>query len=196
MRNEWDAWYRQATPPWDIGRPQPAIERLADAGEIQSPVLDSGCGTGEHALMLAARGHDVLGVDIAPFAIEQARRKAAERGLAAEFDVGDILHLDGLGRTFMTVIDSGAFHVFEDDDRARYVKSLASVVKPAGVVHLLCFSERTPGTFGPRRVTQAEVSSAFAEGWSVERIDAVRFEVDPSFTHEPPHGWLAKIVRR
>jgi 2-polyprenyl-3-methyl-5-hydroxy-6-metoxy-1,4-benzoquinol methylase len=53
---------------------------LADAGEIESPVLDSGCGTGEHALMLAERGFEVLGLDIAPTAIERARDKARERG--------------------------------------------------------------------------------------------------------------------
>ena len=196
MSNPWDEWYRHETPPWDIGRPQPAFVRLADTTEIQSPVLDSGCGTGEHALMLAARGYEVLGVDIAPVAIERARHKAIERVLAAEFEVGDILRLDRLGRSFRTVIDSGAFHTFDDTDRARYVESLAAVVEPSGIVHLLCFSERTPGELGPRRVTQAELRDAFADGWTVERIDAERFEVDPAFMRERPHGWLAKIIRR
>ena len=60
--------------PWDIGRPQAVWIRLADAGEIAAPVLDSGCGTGEHALLLAERGMEVLGVDVAPTAIGLARR--------------------------------------------------------------------------------------------------------------------------
>jgi hypothetical protein len=88
------------------------------------------------------------------------------------------------------------FHVFDDDDRARYVMSLASAIEDGGVVHLLCFSERTPGTYGPRRVTQAELRTAFADGWDVERIDEARFDVRPDFSAERPYAWLARIVRR
>src|SRR5439155_4357581 len=89
----WDATYRSGRPPWDIGRPQPAFVRLADAGEIAEPVLDCGCGTGEHALMIAERGMEVVGVDFAPAAIDEARRKAAERGLSVDFQVADALDL-------------------------------------------------------------------------------------------------------
>ena len=97
----WDASYTAGTlPPWDIGRPQPAFVRLADDGLLRGQVLDAGCGTGEHALLAAARGADAVGVDIAPSAIERARGKAAERGLAARFEVADVLDLAGLGMTF------------------------------------------------------------------------------------------------
>jgi len=190
----WDQTYRQGWAPWDIGRPQPAFVRLADAGEIAEPVLDCGCGTGEHALMLAARGREVVGIDIAPAAIEAALRKASERGLTVDFQVADALELSRLGRRFATVIDSGVFHTFADPERARYVASLAGVVRPGGVLHLLCFSELTPGDVGPRRVTQAELRTAFADGWVVERIEADRFEVLEDFPTRP-YAWLAKIVR-
>jgi SAM-dependent methyltransferase len=168
--------------------------RLADAGEFTSPVLDSGCGTGEHALMLAERGLEVLGVDVAPTAIGLAREKAIKRGLSAEFEVGDVLALDRLGRRFATVVDSGVFHTFDDADRPRYVASLASAIEPGGVVHLLCFSEETPGDWGPRRVTQSELRDAFADGWTIERITGERFDVRGGFVDEP-HAWLARIVR-
>jgi SAM-dependent methyltransferase len=192
----WDEAYTQGGAPWDIGRPQPAFVRLADTGEFTPPVLDSGCGTGEHALMLAERGLEVLGVDVAPAAIGLAREKAAQRGLSAQFDVGDVLALDGLGRTFATVLDSGVFHTFDDTDRVRYVASLASVLGTGGVIHLLCFSEHTPGDWGPRRVTQAELREAFADGWQVERIEAARFEVrEGAGVEGRPHAWLARIVR-
>jgi SAM-dependent methyltransferase len=190
----WDAVYVSERAPWDIGRPQAAFAELADAGEIGSPVLDSGCGTGEHALMLAGRGLTAMGIDVAPTAIHAARRKAIERGLDVDFEVGDVLALDRLERTFATVIDSGVFHVFDDGDRARYVSSLATVLDPGGVLHLLCFSELTPGDTGPRRVTQAELHAAFAGGWRVDRIDASRFEVRPDYP-VLPHAWRARIVR-
>ena len=123
----WEAVYQQDQVPWDIGRPQAVFVRLADAGEITGPVLDSGCGTGEHTMLLASRGIDVLGIDVSRTAIDRARQKATERGLDADFQVGNVLALHHLGRTFATIIDSGVFHTFSDEDRVRYVASLASV---------------------------------------------------------------------
>ena len=68
--HDWDESYARDTPaPWDIGRPQPAFARLADDGLLVGRLLDAGCGTGEHALLAAAKGADALGVDIAPRAM-------------------------------------------------------------------------------------------------------------------------------
>jgi cyclopropane fatty-acyl-phospholipid synthase-like methyltransferase len=144
--------------------------------------------------MVAERGMEVVGVDIAPAAIDAARRKAEERGLSVDFRVADALHLGDLGRRFSTVLDSGVFHTFSDADRPTYVESLASVVAPGGVVHLLCFSELTPGDYGPRRVTQPELRSAFADGWEVQRIEPERFDVTGDFPVRP-YAWLVRIVR-
>jgi cyclopropane fatty-acyl-phospholipid synthase-like methyltransferase len=192
----WEGAYSRGWAPWDVGHPQPAFVALADAGDITSPVLDSGCGTGEHALLFASRGLTAVGVDISGTAIARAKEKAAERELDCEFVVADVLALDKLGQRFRTIVDSGVFHVFDDAARPRYVQSLASAIEDGGVVHLLCFSERTPGTDGPRRVTQAEIRSAFADGWDVASIEADRFDVRPDFSSERPYAWLARIVRR
>src|SRR5919109_3846614 len=88
------------TPPWDIGRPQPAFVALAQAGAIRGRVLDVGCGTGEHALMAAGLGLEATGVDAAPTAIAIARGKARDRGLTARFLVWDALRLASLGEQF------------------------------------------------------------------------------------------------
>jgi cyclopropane fatty-acyl-phospholipid synthase-like methyltransferase len=192
----WDAVYAAAVPaPWDIGRPQPAFVRLADDGLLSGRVLDAGCGSGEHALLAAARGADAVGVDISPRAIEKARRKAAERGLAARFEAADALSLGQLGLTFDTVIDSGLFHVFDDHDRTRYVTSLASALRPGGTCHLMCFSDRQPGSFGPRRVSKDELLAAFSDGWTVTGIVADTFEVNPQFGSTTAQAWLATIRR-
>jgi cyclopropane fatty-acyl-phospholipid synthase-like methyltransferase len=192
----WDSAYEAGSrPPWDIGRPQPAFVRLADGGLLSRRVLDAGCGTGEHALLAAARGADAVGVDVSPRAIEQARRKADERGLTVRFEVADALSLGELGLTFDTVIDSGLFHVFDDTGRARYVTSLASVLPPGGTCYLMCFSDRQPGTFGPRRVRQEELRSAFSDGWAVTTMVAEAFEVNPGFGAPEAQAWLATIRR-
>jgi SAM-dependent methyltransferase len=198
MTNWWNDAYTAGSPaPWDIGRPQPAFVRLAEAGRLTGRVLDVGCGTGEHALLAASHGADAVGVDVAPAALEQARAKAAERGLTARFMVGDALDLGSLGLagTVDTVIDSGVFHVFSDDERPRYVASLASVLRPAGITYLMCFSDRQPGEFGPRRVSQDDLRKAFADGWSVESISADSFDINPLQGATHAEAWLA-VLRR
>ncbi len=170
--HDFDASYASEIPPaWDIGRPQPAFDRLSKAGGLVGSVLDAGCGTGEHALLAASLGHEALGVDLSAKAIDSAVTKAAERGVEARFLVADALRLVDLGERFETVLDCGLFHVLDDDERKRYVESLAAVVPPGGRYHMLCFSDGQPGDWGPRRVTQDEVRTAFSEGWEVESIE-------------------------
>jgi SAM-dependent methyltransferase len=181
------------TPPWEIGRPQPVFVKLADNGEIHGRVLDAGCGTGEHVLMAASRGLDATGVDAAPSAIAIGQRKASERGLTARLLVWDALRLGDMGERFDTVLDSGLFHVFDDERRARYVEALATVLGPGGRYLMCCFSDRQPGDWGPRRISQDEIRSSFAGNWKVESIEAAEFET----TLKPPtaQAWLSRIVR-
>jgi cyclopropane fatty-acyl-phospholipid synthase-like methyltransferase len=194
----WDTAYVAAeAPPWDIGEPQPAFARLAAGGLLDGHVLDVGCGTGEQAMLAAASGADAVGVDVSAAAIAKARRKAADRGLDVRFEVADALSLADLGLTFDTVLDSGLFHVFDDSDRAAYVSSLASVLEPGGTCYLMCFSDRQPGDFGPRRVTQDELRAAFADGgcWAVRSIIADSFTLNRSLGISSAQAWLATIDR-
>ena len=184
--------------PWDIGKPQKQFTAIAD--RVTSPVLDAGCGTGEHALFFAARGHRVIGIDFVEEAIRRARVKAAERDLPVEFLVKDATTLADWGEWFSSVIDCGLFHVLSDDDRRRYVQGLARVVEPGGQLFLLCFSDEEPGTEGPRRVSREELYDAFADDWEVESVQPARCEVNPEFTEVKfseggPKVWFA-VVRR
>jgi SAM-dependent methyltransferase len=193
-----DAAY-DGTPPWDIGRPQPVFQSLADSGVLHGRVLDAGCGTGEHTLMAAAMGLDAIGVDSSPKAIALARDKATRRRLPARFLVADALALDALDERFDTVLDSGLFHVFDDADRPRYVAALAAVLRSGGWLFLMCFSERQPGTLGPRRVTRGEIEESFADGWRVDSIKPAQFAVTEGsaamFGGAAAEAWLARIVR-
>ena len=191
-----DAYAGSVAAPWDIGKPQPAIVRLAERGLLSGRVLDAGCGTGENTLLAASSGADAVGVDVSPRAIARARDKAATRGVKARFEVADALSLGDLGLTFDAIIDSGLFHVFDDDSRSRYVASLASVLRSGGRCYLMCFSDRQPGNLGPRRVSQDELRAAFSEGWTVVSIEADTFEVNPGiFGSTTAQAWLATIDR-
>src|SRR5947209_9475510 len=122
-----DALYA-GTPPWDIGRPQPAFASLAGAGALTGRVLDAGCGTGEHTLMAAGLGLDATGIDLAATALRTAERKARQRGLTARFLRWDALRLAELGQAFGTVLDCGLFHLFDGHDRAAYTRGLRTVL--------------------------------------------------------------------
>jgi 2-polyprenyl-3-methyl-5-hydroxy-6-metoxy-1,4-benzoquinol methylase len=144
--------------------------------------------------MLAAQhGADAMGVDIAELAIERARAKAKERGIRATFKVADALHLEQLGLLFDVVTDSGVFHVFDDEQRPIFVHSLRSALRPGGMYYMMCFSDRQPGDWGPRRVSKAELRSAFAVGWSIDLIEPALFDV--AIDSNGAQAWLVEIQR-
>jgi SAM-dependent methyltransferase len=190
----WDASYHDGPAPWDVG-PQPAIMRLATAGGFTGAVLDVGCGSGDNALLVAASGLPVLGVDVAETALALARGKAEERGIDAEFVAADAFALDRLGRTFDTVLDCGMFHTCDVAERTTYVASLSSVTEPGATLYLLCFSDVGADT-GPHPVAEHDLRSAFtsASGWTVVSIE-------PDRVHTRFHGddgapaWLATMKR-
>ena len=151
---------------------------------------------GEQTLLAASSGADALGVDVSPLAVERARAKAATRGISARFEVADALSLEGLGLDFDTIIDSGLFHVFDDESRVRYVASLASVLRPGGHLYLMCFSDRQPGAFGPRRISQDELRAAFGDGWTIIALQPDAFEINPGdFGTATAQAWLATVSR-
>ncbi|MBV9291472.1 MAG: class I SAM-dependent methyltransferase [Frankiales bacterium] len=194
--HEWDESYRRdEPPPWDIGRPQPMFLELAEQGRFSGRLLDAGCGTGEHTLLAAAKGADAFGVDLSSTAIDAARAKAAARGLAARFESGDLLTMELPAGGFATALDSGVFHVFDDVSRARYVGVLADALRPEGRLYLMCFSDRQPGDWGPRRVSEAELRDAFASGWEIERLERALFDINPMPEASDVQAWLL-VARR
>jgi 2-polyprenyl-3-methyl-5-hydroxy-6-metoxy-1,4-benzoquinol methylase len=189
---DFEAAYAGA-PPWDIGAPQPAFAALAADGRLRGRLLDVGCGTGEHVLLAAAAGCDAVGIDIAPSAIRRAEAKANERGISARFTVGDARDLASSAERFDVVLDCGLFHVFDDEDRGRFVASLASVTRPGGHYFMLCFSDMEPPGWGPRRITQDEIRAAFDDGWHVDAIEPS--ELDVTIRAEPVRSWFSSIAR-
>jgi SAM-dependent methyltransferase len=203
-RERFNDAYEAGTPPWVIGEPQPAIAALEQAGQIRGKVLDAGCGLGEHTMLLTALDYDVLGIDFAPNAVEQARANAAAKGIDARFEVADATNLDA-EPGYDTVIDSAVFHIFGDDaDRARYVASLHRAIRPGGTLHLLALSDAGRG-FGPQ-VGEAQIRDAFADVWELEALDATTYRGVVGEAHAEALGlavgtkveepaWLARARR-
>ncbi|HKM56711.1 MAG TPA: SAM-dependent methyltransferase, partial [Isosphaeraceae bacterium] len=76
----------------------------------------------------------------------------------------------------------------------------ATVLRPGGSVHILCFSDQEPPGQGPRRVTRQEIRDAFRDGWKVTEIREARFQTTDhpearTFSPGGPRAWLASITR-
>ncbi|MGE2834782.1 class I SAM-dependent methyltransferase [Mycobacterium sp. SMC-4] len=201
--SRFDDFYKNHTPPWVIGEPQPAVVALEQAGLITGRVLDVGCGTGEHTILLSRLGYDVLGVDGSPEAVEQCRRNAARQGVDARFAVADALDL-GPTPTYDTILDSALFHIFDDADRPRYVDSLHRATTVDSTVHVLALSDAGRG-FGPQ-VGETTLREAFRDGWELESLEtttyrgviteihAGQYGLAPG-THVDEPAWLARFRR-
>jgi cyclopropane fatty-acyl-phospholipid synthase-like methyltransferase len=59
---------------------------------------------------------------------------------------------------FDIIIDSGLFHVMADEERPIFVNQVHRVLKPCGKYFMLCFSDKEPEGYGPRRISKAEMS--------------------------------------
>ncbi len=168
-------------PPWDIGAPQPAMAALLEKYPPTGPVLDLGCGSGDLAIYLARRGHQVLGIDFVEAAILDARRKAdslpPETSRLLEFRITDALSPSRLQKKFGAVLDSGFYHLFDADQCDELVDEVASTLLPQGRYYLHEFAIEFPAPNLPRQIEAAELEARFTvdRGWRILEIQSVEF---------------------
>lgn len=148
---------------------------LEALGGFSGDVLDIGCGLGDNAIFLASRGHSVTGVDGSQAAIDQARTRAAEAGVAVTFEVADATKLPEYGDQFIsrfdTVVDSALFHCLDDDGRQAYAAGLYRATRSGARLHLYCFSEGSiNGVIAPMAAIPVDNirDTLTANGWRID----------------------------
>lgn len=196
--------YRSGVPlPWDLSGPTPFVVRLESEGQFHGLVLDSGCGTGENAIYLAGRGHDVVGADAAPTALARARERAEARGVTVRWVQTDVRSMADDDSAFDTVLDSGLFHLLGEDDQIRYAETLRRVCRAGAIVHLFAMNtdERNfnePHGWAPscgrNGTAEKTIRQAFGLGWTIEALDRTSMDVMvPGQGQRVRHFWLARI---
>ncbi len=158
---DWNESYAQDFLPWDTGRPDPLLTKFVESGRVTpGRALEVGCGTGTNALWLAGRGFDVLGVDVAPLAVEKARAKQAG-AKGCRFENLDFLTAPPPG-PFDFVFDRGCFHVFDEaEQRERFAARVAGLLGPDGMwLSLIGSTEGAPREVGPPRRRAIDVLAA------------------------------------
>src|SRR5690606_8203498 len=122
--------------------------RLLDDHPPTDPVLDLGSATGDLAISLAMRGHQVVGLEFVASAVEQAREKVAalpvEAAARLTFVVGDATRPSMLGMKFGSVMDSGFLHLLDQEETDSFVADLGEVMLPGGRYYLHEFAVEFP----------------------------------------------------
>ena len=174
----WNESYASGQPPWDTGQPEPLLVEFVTSSAITpGPTLEVGAGTGTNAIWMAERGFDVLGVDVAPLAIERARAKMEGRALPCSFAALDFLAAPPPGGPFNFVFDRGCFHVFDEpDERQRFAARVAAALAPGGLwLSLIGSTEGPPREVGPPRRSAVEVTLAIEPVLEVVELRSAEF---------------------
>lgn len=131
MAKDWNAAYEAKHTPWDKGSASPPLSAFLEKHPLTGRVLVPGCGLGYDARLLARQGASVVGLDIAPSAVRQARALPAEGELS--FEVGDFLNLaENDHGQFDTVVEHTCLCALDPAQRLAYVRSVLQALKPDG----------------------------------------------------------------
>jgi len=142
---DWNQRYVEGDTPWDKGAAHPVLGEMLTHGALSGRVLVPGCGTGHDVRALARRGLEVVGLDVAPLALERAAAHAAAGG--ETYVLGDLFDLPAeLRGAFDGVFEHTCFCAIDPAWRANYVTAVASALHPGG--RLLAVFYADPGQDG------------------------------------------------
>lgn len=194
MPTDWESKYQTNDTPWDKGAPSPGLLDFLAENPVTGRVLVPGCGLGHDVRALAAAGAEVIGIDIAPSAVEAARKFPPTRN--ERYEVADLFALpQHLRGSFDWVWEHTCFCAIDPAMRAAYVESVAGALRPGG--HLLGVFYLDPGNDHPDEGPPFEVSVPELDRLFLPRFTLVR-EWMPRRAYAGREGreWMRVLARR
>ena len=191
---DWDAVYREGTPPWDFGQPRAELIRVLDEYCLRpQTVLEIGCGTGADAILLARRRFEVTAVDCSPIAVERARLRAEQQDALIHFVLADIFDFARTSGQFDLVYDCGVYHAIRQVHLERYLDVLWRVTRPGS--YYLCLAGAPDVTVdeGPPQVTEDEIHNELGRLFEFVHLRPARLE---SLTRTKGYPAWSCLMRR
>lgn len=188
---DWNRRYEEGDTPWDKGAPHPILETMLDRGALAGRVLVPGCGTGHDVRALARQGLEVVGLDVAPLALERAQAHPPVGG--ETYELGDLFDLPlSLRGAFDGVFEHTCFCAIDPVRRSDYVAAVAGALKPGGHLLAVFFVDPDNDDEGPPfGCTPAEIDGLF--GGAFELLEE-HWEI-PTYP-EREHRELLRLYRR
>jgi SAM-dependent methyltransferase len=192
----WNDRYRDGNLPWDTGQPSSELQRAINRNQIQPcRALELGCGTGTNSVWLAEQGFEVTGIDLAPLAVEQAKKRASAAGVKAHFAVADVLNLPNLDGLFAFFFDRGCYHAVRRDAPDQYAPAVARQLVSGGRGLILAGNAREPHDPGPPVVTEQQIRDELGAAFQILDLHEFRFDEAPGVP-ERFLGWSCLLEKR
>lgn len=129
------------------------VQRICNVLPPRARVLSIGCGIGDTELLLAPHVTHITGVDLSPAAIAEARRAAAERGVAnVRFLEGAWQNLPVEAESFDAALSVFFLHHLSDAQVAAFPQQLRALLRPGGLFYALEPSARRLSGFVGRLI--------------------------------------------
>jgi SAM-dependent methyltransferase len=184
-QTDWQSAYQKRETPWEKGKPHPALlDFLAEHGPLSGAIFVPGCGSGHDVRALSTPENHVLGVDLAPFAIEKAR--SFPKVGNEDYQLADLFALpEDLHARFDVIFEHTCFCAIDPKRRQDYVDAIVRLMKPGALLLAVFFlnPDLDEGAEGPPfGVSREELDAFFGRFFAVER------EWVPEHTHSGREG--------
>ncbi len=167
----------------------PLLERIRQTVPPPATILEVGTGTGALAVLLAAHGYKVLGIDNDAQVIERAKELAEHLHVPCRFEVGDGFNLAGYENRFDLAFSSGVIEHFPVEDAIRMLREKSKTAKYVLATVPTWFALRNDPSTGPsgaRPIRLKELKSLF---------DQAGLEVLRGFGYGTPDGGFSPVYR-
>jgi len=175
---DWQAQYEIGETPWDEGAAHPALaDTIAETGEFSGRILIPGCGRGHDVRGISTPANEVIGLDIAPGAIAEAR-KFPKPG-REEYILGNLFNLPPeLRQSFDWIVEHTCFCAIDPAMRPAYAEAVAGALKPGGHLFAIFYLDPAVDRHPPYGVAVAELDQLFSPRFAPVRdwVPARTFE--------------------